>query len=111
MLADPEENRNVTTRAKLRTTILTGCDYGYVLVKGTDDADEALPLAFEAAEAEWGPDVLYLLEPEKPRRWRNNPCHPNSCWDGGGHRTHTDPVVGDRGQRGSYVGVMFRVGR
>jgi hypothetical protein len=58
-----------------------------------DDDDEVILTPVRGIEVRW---------------FRVNPCHPNSCWDGGIHNGHWTPTDGKT--RGGFQGAMLATG-
>lgn len=84
-----------------------------VLVKGDHEEATARQAALDALRR----DRTYL-EPDEPdppltisepTLWRMNPCNEDSCFDGGGHRCHVEPVETERGKRGAFLARSVEV--
>jgi hypothetical protein len=76
-----------------------------MFVPGTDPArilEEA------TGELDTGQVVLTPLEDVEIGWHRVNPCHPNSCDDGGGHNAHWQPTPGKT--RGGFQGALLEIG-
>lgn len=89
-----------------------GTDDGGCVVGGTSDVDEAREAVRLWAQAGMGFDTAEEADEYTDgcavgrRGWfRWNPCHPNSCWDGGGHCGHLD--YRDGPGRGHWQGIEF----
>lgn len=87
---------------KPREPRLSPMDEGGWVVSGTLDVDLAQLIAareITARDLEFSepPGVHYVGW----MRW--NPCHPSSCYDGGGHHGHLEYVDGPG--RGNWLGV------
>lgn len=116
-----------TDRDLVVTQMGMEAEFGWV-VKGTTDVDIASlalvahrlanPLDEDIEAAAHGVTVdAYRADPEWTERahaipevarvgwFRWNPCSPQSCPDGGGHRGHLDNAEGPG--RGRWVGVRF----
>ena len=81
-------------------------DIGEVLVVPGTDPTQILKDA--AGELDTGEKIYTALEDVKVRWWRVSPCHPNSCYNGGGHRTHYEDWHGRT--RGSFQAAGLEIG-
>lgn len=98
------------------TLHVTPMDEGGYVVRGTRDPDTAREACRPHVIEDMGysPDLdppdapdkaLASLGAGRPGLYRWTPCHPRSCYDGGGHRGHLQYV--DRPGRGVWEGVLF----
>ena len=81
-------------------------DIGDILVVPGTDPEQILKDA--AGELDDGEKVITPLEDVKVRWWRVSPCHPNSCHNGGGHRTHYEDWHGKT--RGGFQAAGVEIG-
>jgi hypothetical protein len=80
-------------------------DIGDILVVPGTDPEQILKDA--AGELDDGEKILTAVEDVKVRWWRVSPCHPNSCSEGGGHRTHYEDNHGKT--RGSFQAAGIEI--
>ena len=81
-------------------------DIGEMLV--VPGADPAQILEDAKGELDAAEHVFTSLEDIKVRWWRVSPCHPNSCYEGGGHHVHYEDCHGRT--RGSFQAAGLAIG-